>query len=103
MSTPTSYTYHIECPFLGGWNAFIKGRSRGYCDGYLDAMRGQRPSLHLRLVRSDGKVMDEVEAHDDVRIGMVAGWPTAEQYEAAAERALARAQKIRENQRSRKP
>lgn len=90
-----AYTYHIECPCLGKWNAFIKGRSRGYCDGYMDAMRGQLPRLHLRLVRSDGKIMDEVEAHDDVGIGMIAGWPTAEQYESAAERALERARKIR--------
>jgi len=59
-------------------------------------MRGQMPRLHLRLVRSDGKIMDEIEAHDDVGIGQVAGWPTAEQYESAAERALERARKIRE-------
>ena len=89
------YTYHIECPFLGGWNAFKQG-SRHYCNGYMDAMRGQMPRLHLRLVRSDGKVMDEIQAHDDVGIGMVAGWPTAEQYETAANRAIKRAGKIRE-------
>ena len=64
----------------------------------MDAMRGQLPRVHLRLVRSDGKIMDEVEPHDDVGIGMVAGWPTAEQYEAAAERAMTRAAKIRANQ-----
>lgn len=91
-----AYTYHIECPCLDKWNPFIKGRSRGYCDGYMDAMRGQLPRLHLRLVRSDEKIMDEIEAHDDVGIGQVAGWPTAEQYESAAERALERAAKIRE-------
>ena len=91
-----TYTYHIECPFLEGWNPFIKGRSRGYCDGYMDAMRGQLPRVHLRLVRSDGKIMDEVQEHDDVGIGMIAGWPTAEQYERAAERALERARKIRD-------
>ncbi len=91
-----SLTYHIECPCLGKWNPFIKGRSRGYCDGYMDAMRGQLPRLHLRMVRSDGKIVDEVEAFDDVGIGQVAGWPTAEQYELAAERALEKAKKIRE-------
>jgi hypothetical protein len=80
---------------LGKWNAFKRG-SRHYCDGYMDAIRGQMPRSHLRLVRSDGKVMDEVLPHDDVGIGMVAGWPSAQQYEAAAERALKRAKKIRE-------
>jgi len=89
------YTYHIECPFMDGWNAFTLG-SRHYCNGYMDAMRGQMPRVHLRLVRSDGKVMDEVMPKDDVGIGMVAGWPTAEQYETAADWALERAGKIRE-------
>ena len=89
------YTYHIECPFMDGWNAFKQG-SRHYCNGYMDAMRGQMPRSHLRLVRSDGKVMDEVMPKDDVGIGMVAGWPTAKQYETAANRALERAGKIRE-------
>jgi len=93
-----NYTYHIECPCLGKWNAFIKESSRSYCNGYMDAMRGQLPRLHLRLVRSDGKIMDEVMPHDDMGVGMIAGWPTAEQYEAAAERAIERARKIRENQ-----
>lgn len=92
-----SHTYGIECPCLGGWNQFIKDRPRNYCNGYMDAMRGQMPRVHLRLVRSDGKIMDEIKAQDDVAIGQVAGWPTAEQYEAAANRALERAQKIRES------
>jgi len=48
------------------------------------------------MVRSDGKIVDEVQAFDDVGIGQVAGWPTAEQYELAAERALEKAKKIRE-------
>lgn len=90
-----SYSYHIECPFLDGWNKFKEG-PKSYCDGYMDAMRGQLPRLNLRMVRSDGKITQEIEAHDDVGIGMVAGWPTAEQYESAAERALERARKIRE-------
>jgi hypothetical protein len=89
------YTYHIECPCLGEWNAFKKG-NRGYLDGYMDAMRGQAPRLHLRLVRSDGKVMDEILANDDVCVGMIAGWPTAEQYELAASRALERAKITRD-------
>lgn len=61
-------------------------------------MRGEMPRVHLRMVRSDGKIVCELAAHDDVVIGMIAGFPTAEQYERAAERALETARKIRENQ-----
>ena len=39
--------------------------------------------------------MRELEEKTEVRIGQVAGWPTAEQYEAAAKRALERAEAIR--------
>jgi hypothetical protein len=46
--------------------------------------------------------MDEIKAHDDVNIGQVAGWPTAEQYEQAAEKALERAKKISEADNQRK-
>lgn len=92
------HTYHIECPFGGEWTPFIKDCPRSYCEGYMDAMRGQAPRLHLRLVRSDGKVVDEVLANDEVNIGQVAGWPTAGQYERAALEALQRAAKIRESE-----
>lgn len=100
---PMKYSYRIECPCLGGWNAFVKDQTRSFCDGYMHAMRGQMPRLHLRLVRSDGKIMEEIQAYDDVGIGQVAGWPTAEQYERAANRALERAAKIRENQTKKRP
>ena len=61
-------------------------------------MKGEMPRVHLRMVRSDGKIIREITEHDDVGIGMIAGFPTAEQYERAAERALERAKKIRDNQ-----
>jgi hypothetical protein len=93
-----THTYHIECPLGDGWNPFVRGRSKGYCEGYMDAMRGQAPRSHLRMVRSDGKIVDEVPPWDDVMIGQVAGWPSAEHYERAARRAMERAEKIRENQ-----
>ena len=57
-------------------------------------------------MRSDGRVMEEVPAREDVAIGMVAGWPTAEQFERAANKALERARVIRENEansRTRRP
>lgn len=93
------YTYAIECPNVrgDGWTQFIKYQSKGFCEGYLYAMKGQAPRINLRMVRSDGKIIEEVKAYDDVNIGMIAGWPTPEQYEYAAERALERAKQIREN------
>lgn len=90
-----AYTYSIECAHAGKWHAFIKEKSRTYCSGYMDAMRGQVPRRQLRLVRSDGKVIDKIDAHDDVGVGQVAGFPTAEQYEQAGRRALERAAEIR--------
>jgi len=47
-------------------------------------------------MRSDGKVMQELPAVTDASIGMVAGWPTPEQYEYAARRAIEQAARIRE-------
>jgi hypothetical protein len=92
-----THTYHLEIPYLETWRKFEEG-PKSYCDGYMDAMTGQHPGIHLRMMRSDGKITREIKANDDVCIGMVAGWPTAEQYERAAEAALERARKIRENQ-----
>lgn len=39
-----------------------------------------------------------LEAREDVFIGQIAGYPTALQYELAAERALAKAKAIRERE-----
>jgi hypothetical protein len=47
-------------------------------------------------MRSDGKVVQELSSNPDVGIGQVAGWPTPAQYEAAAQKALAQAARIRE-------
>ena len=49
----------------------------------------------MRLVRSDGRVVDEVPAIEEASIGMVAGWPTATQYLRAARRCVALAAKAR--------
>lgn len=94
----SKYTYRIECPFGDSWNAFIKDETRDFCLGYLKAMQGQAPRSHLRLIRSDGKLIGEASPKDDVSVGMIAGWPTAEQYERAANEALERANTIRANQ-----
>lgn len=89
------YNYHIEAFFAGAWAKILSG-SLQYCQGFLDARKDYAPRNAYRLMRSDGRVMEEVAAREDVNIGQVAGWPTAEQYEAAANRAIDRAKAIRE-------
>lgn len=88
------HEYHIETLAIGQWLKIKRG-SLGYCQGYLDARKDASPRNAYRLMRSDGRVMEEVPARADVSIGQVAGWPTAEQYEAAARRALENAKAIR--------
>jgi hypothetical protein len=90
------YTYNIQSQCLGNWHSFIRDEIKSYCDGYMDAMRGEMPRVYLRMVRSDGKIIRELPEYEDVGIGQIAGFPTPEQYERAAERALERARKIRE-------
>jgi hypothetical protein len=65
----------------------------------MDARADYSPRCAMRLMRSDGKIIEELAADEDVGIGMIAGWPTAEQYELAAAKALQRAHIIRENNR----
>ena len=67
----------------------------GFCKGYLYAMLYTAPRNAYRITRADGRVVGELEAREDVNIGMIAGWPTAAQYEHAAAMALAKAARIR--------
>lgn len=97
LTLMASHTYKLESNYLGEWHK-IKDGSLQYLQGYLDARKDASPRLAYRLMRSDGKVIEEIAAREDVSIGMVAGWPTAGQYEAAAERALAKAKAIRERE-----
>lgn len=92
------HTYYLEIQYLGQWATFVTGRSRDYCQGRIDAMKNELPRNHIRLMRSDGEVMDEALPHEDVGIGMIAGFPTPEQCEMVAERALAKAARIRKFQ-----
>jgi hypothetical protein len=55
------------------------------------------PRCAYRIVKNkDDSVVDEILEQNNVFIGMVAGWPTAEQYESAAKRAMEHARLIRE-------
>lgn len=88
------YEYRIETLYLGDWIRIINS-SRDFCRGFLHAREDAAPRNAYRIVRSDGKVIEEIDARDDVSIGQIAGWPTAGQYEAAARRALEKAEAIR--------
>jgi hypothetical protein len=92
-----NHTYKLESFYLERWMKIKEGGLQ-YLQGYLDARKDASPRPAYRLVRSDGKVMEEVALRQDVSLGMVAGWPTAEQYERAAEKALAQAKAIRQLQ-----
>jgi hypothetical protein len=91
------YTYHLESFYIGKWLKILQG-SMQYCQGFLDARKDYAPRNAYRLVRSDGKIMEEVAAREEVNIGQIAGWPAAEQYEVAGNRALEMARKIREQE-----
>jgi len=93
------YTYKVESFCLGKWHQIIEA-SRGYCMGYLDAASGWAPRSALRVVRSDGMVVADYPENENVSIGQVAGFPTAEQFERAGNRALERARLIRERKKA---
>ena len=90
------HTYRLETLVDGEWRALVGSAcGREYGLGYVVARREMPgPRYGVRLVRDDGKVLDEAPALDEVSIGPVAGWPTAAQYRAAAARALAKADEI---------
>jgi ferritin-like metal-binding protein YciE len=73
----------------------IKESSLQYLQGYLDARKDASPRPAYRIIRSDNKVMEETADIGHLSIGQVAGWATAEQYEIAAQKALAQAAAIR--------
>lgn len=69
---------------------------RSYGEGWLDHHRESGgPRCAMRLLSPDGVIVATAEALDEVSVGMIAGWPTAEQYELAGETALAKAAAIR--------
>lgn len=90
------YTYSIESFYLEKWCRVTQYASRDYCEGYLDCSRYEAPRNALRILRSDGKVVREIAPNDEVALEMLAGFPTPEQYERAAEVALKKAANIRE-------
>lgn len=99
-TAPARHTYRLEMQGpRGEWftPAGLGDETRGFVLGYLIG-RGDAPPprLAMRAVRSDGQVIEERAAETEVSIGQIAGWPTPEQYETAAKRAMATAAQIRQ-------
>ena len=91
------YQYQVYVLNASDYWTKVVDESLQFCRGYMHAKRDYFPRLAHRLVRSDGKIIEEFSAHDEVGIGMVAGWPSAEQYERAAAKAMDRADVIRKS------
>jgi hypothetical protein len=90
--------YRVETFYLGRWVKILQD-TRDFCAGYMHAKRYDAPRNAMRMIKFDGTkdtVVQELTQIDDVSIGMVAGWPAPEQYEAAAMRAMQQARRIRE-------
>lgn len=88
------YTYRIETYYLDKWWTLIEA-SRQFCEGFIWARKDDAPHSHFRLIRSDDKIVHDLPAVKEVSVGMVAGFPTPEQYERAAQEALAKAAALR--------
>ena len=96
----SKYTYAVEVATGfedDDWYALVKGEQRGFALGYLLGCRDSRlpPTRAHRMIRSDGKIIESYPANREVSIGMIAGFPSPEQYEAAARDALDKAERIR--------
>ncbi len=89
------YTYSLETFYLDKWVKLFSD-TRDFCLGYLVSIRNYSPRLAHRIIRSDGKVMHDAPAVTEVSVGMIASYPTPEQYEFAAAEALKKAAAIRE-------
>jgi hypothetical protein len=83
----------------GSWSRLFE-ESRSYCLGYCECSAAQPgPRLACRVVHIlSGSVIAGHPAQNAVSIGQIAGHPSPAQYEAAAERALTIAAKLRERE-----
>jgi hypothetical protein len=92
----SSYAFQLH---LGNQWLTVATGSKDYCLGYFQARLAYSPRLAQRVLhrpnQGPSKVTVESPAVEEVHIGQMAGFPSAEQYEAAAAKALAAAQHIR--------
>ena len=91
----TNYAVEVQHPECVDWTRIVTD-ARGRCDGYFDCFREQPgPRLAVRVVRIEPfVVLAGAPACDHAALGMIAGFPTAEQYRAAGNRALALADAV---------
>ena len=89
----SKYTYRLAVQDARGeWVTTFVGMSLAEGRGYLWCHRDTpAPREALRLVRSDGRIMEESAADATVSIGAGVGFPCAGDYARAALRALERA------------
>lgn len=89
---------YLRADLFPEWMTVKKG-SKQYCLGYFDAAQNQFPRPAMRVCKSDDETVVTMSGQqDDVSVGQIAGWILPEQLELAANRALHRAQMIREQQ-----
>jgi hypothetical protein len=85
------------------WVTVFQESNRAYCEGYLERVRSEidlRNEWQLYDTKTNRALLT-VTARNEMGLGQIAGWPTAEQYEQAAERALKNAKIIREREAAR--
>ena len=96
MASKYSYAVEVRQDANGKWYPIVRDETRDFCMGYVLAMRdAPPPRAARRVVRSDGKVIDQAEHDHRVALGMIAGFPSPERYEAAARKALEQAAHLR--------
>lgn len=92
----SKYEYALETNWQNvKWIKTISG-SKDFCLGYFHAARNLAPRHAIRVIRSDGKVLEHTEQNDEVNVGMIAGFVTPQQLEYAACEAWKKAARIRE-------
>ena len=79
----SKYTYTVQSNYSGKWIS-IMTKTRDFCLGFVKAREDYFPRKSYRVMRSDGKIIVDMPACDDVSIGRIAVWPPPEQCEEAA-------------------
>ena len=96
MASKYRYAVQVRNESTGKWFSIVSEESRDFCLGYSMALRdAPPPRAARRVIRSDGKVVEQDEHDHRVALGMIAGFPTPEQYERAAREAMEQAAHLR--------
>ena len=94
-----AYRFHVQ-DHSGRWTETFGEVSRSEGAGYLMCHREcPSPRLPVRLVRSDGRVVDESPGREGASLGAGVGFPEASTYLFAAAKAIEAAVAIQERRR----